>query len=58
MHEGDVHMTMENYVAAMLTWCDMTDVPGKSTPISTPITDLTPLSRDEAKWSMRGTGMC
>ena len=58
MHEGDVHLTMENYVAAMLVNCDMTDVAGKSTPISTAITDLTPLSRDESKWFMRGNGMC
>ena len=58
MHEGDVHMTMENYVAAMLVNCDMTEVKGKSTPISTAITDLTPLTRDESKWFMRGTGMC
>ena len=36
----------------------MTDVPGKSTPISAPITDLTPLSYDESKWFMCGTGMC
>ena len=49
---------MENYVAAMLVRCEMTDVAGKSTPISTPITDLTPLSYDESKWFMRGTGMC
>ena len=37
-------MTMENYVAAMLVRCEMTDVVGTSTPISTAITDLTPLS--------------
>ena len=58
MHEGDVHLTMENYVAAMLVNCDMTNVAGKSTPISTAITDLTPLSKDESKWFMRGNGMC
>ena len=37
---------------------NMTEVKGKSTPISTAITDLTPLTRDESKWFMRGTGMC
>ena len=57
MHEGDVHMTMENHVAEMLVRCEMTDMCGKATPISSAITDLTPLSYDESKWFMRGTGM-
>ena len=35
----------------------MTDVTGKSTPISTAIIDLTPLSYKESKWFMCGTGM-
>ena len=58
MHEGDVHMTMENYVAVMLVNLDMTEVWGKSMLISTPIADLALLSHDEAKWFMHGTGMC
>ena len=57
MHEADVHMAMENYAAAMRVRCEMTDVCGKTTPISSAITDLTPLSYDESKWFMRGTGM-
>ena len=57
MHEGDVHMPMENYVAAMLVRCETTDVCGKTTPISSAITDLTPLLYDESKWFMCGTGM-
>ena len=57
MHKGDIHMTMENYVAAMLVRREMTHVCGKTTPIGSAIKDLTPLSYDESKWFMRGTGM-
>ena len=52
------YLTMENYIDAMCTRLDINVERGRhDVPMSGPVTDFTPLSRQEAKWFQSATGM-
>ena len=54
-----IYLSMEKYIDAMVTRLGVDPDKGRrqSIPISTHITDYTPLSREEARWFMSATGM-
>ena len=56
--EKATYLSMENYIEAMVTRLEVDVDRGRhDLPMSGPITDFTPLSRQEAKWYMSATGM-
>ena len=56
--EKATYLSMENYIEAMVTRLEVDVDRGRhDLPMSGPITDHTPLSRQEARWYMSATGM-
>ena len=57
--ETGTYLSMANYIEAMCTRLGVDPDRGRrcDTPMSGPITDLTPLGRAEAKWFMSACGM-
>ena len=57
--DSGTYLSMENYIDAMVTRLGIDPDKGRrqSVPMSAPITDYTPLSREEARWFMSATGM-
>ena len=58
--ETGTYLSMENYIDAMCTRLGVDPDRGRfcETPMSGPITDLTPIGRSDAKWFMSACGMC